>query len=185
MEFKPFPKIKRLFREIVITEKIDGTNASVFIPTEEEQKKFNFARKVMAASRTRWIEPGDDNYGFASWVDKNYEELLRLGPGYHFGEWWGKSIQRGYGLSERRFSLFNVEKWSDDSVRPSCCSVVPTLYRGEFDTNVIKDVLIQLSREGSKASPGFMDVEGVCIFHTASNSLFKYTLDDNHKDVGK
>ena len=31
MEFKEFPKLARLSREIVITEKIDGTNASIFI----------------------------------------------------------------------------------------------------------------------------------------------------------
>ena len=31
MEFSPFPKIARLSREIVITEKLDGTNASIFL----------------------------------------------------------------------------------------------------------------------------------------------------------
>ena len=30
-EFKPFPKMPRLNREVLLTEKIDGTNASVFI----------------------------------------------------------------------------------------------------------------------------------------------------------
>jgi len=31
MEFVSFPKIARLSRECVITEKIDGTNASIYI----------------------------------------------------------------------------------------------------------------------------------------------------------
>lgn len=34
--FQPWPKTPRLFREIVVTEKIDGTNAQVFIfPAKE------------------------------------------------------------------------------------------------------------------------------------------------------
>lgn len=37
MTFVPFPKIGRLSREIVITEKIDGTNAQVFIRTAAEE----------------------------------------------------------------------------------------------------------------------------------------------------
>ncbi len=31
MEFKEFPKIARLTRDCIITEKIDGTNASIYI----------------------------------------------------------------------------------------------------------------------------------------------------------
>lgn len=34
MKFKEFPKIARLSREAIITEKIDGTNASIFIQNE-------------------------------------------------------------------------------------------------------------------------------------------------------
>lgn len=178
-DFQDFGKVKRLLRDIVITEKLDGTNAQIFIPSEEETG--NFARKVMAGSRNRWIEPGDDNYGFAKWVDSNYEELLKLGPGRHFGEWWGKGIQRNYALTEKRFSLFNTHKWSDPEVRPKCCHVVPVLYEGEFHTEKIKAVLRELQKTGSVASPGFMDVEGIVVFHTASNHIYKYTVDDNHK----
>jgi ATP-dependent RNA circularization protein (DNA/RNA ligase family) len=54
--FEDFPKIARLSRECCITEKIDGTNAQVVI-TEDGQ--------VLAGSRTRFITPEDDNYGFA------------------------------------------------------------------------------------------------------------------------
>ena len=80
MEFKGFPKMARLSREIIVTEKIDGTNAQVFITDDGD---------VMAGSRTRWIYPGDDNFGFAAWVQEHRDELLTLGPGQHFGEWWG------------------------------------------------------------------------------------------------
>ncbi len=64
---------------------------------------------MFIGSRTRWITAQDDNHGFARWVEGNKQELLKLGAGRHFGEWWGSGIQRGYGLQkgEKRFSLFN------------------------------------------------------------------------------
>lgn len=31
IEFKAWPKIPRLFRDVIITEKIDGTNAAIHI----------------------------------------------------------------------------------------------------------------------------------------------------------
>ena len=37
-EFVPFPKIARLHREVVISEKIDGTNASVTVLEDAEPK---------------------------------------------------------------------------------------------------------------------------------------------------
>jgi hypothetical protein len=105
--FQEFPKIPRLSRDIRITEKIDGTNACVVVPEDP-------AALVIAQSRNRFIYPEDDNYGFALWVQQHSDELRGLGPGRHFGEWWGLGIQRGYGLSERRFSLFNVSRWNKE-----------------------------------------------------------------------
>ena len=84
MEFIEFPKLARLSREIIVTEKIDGTNAQVHI-TEDG--------KITAGSRTRWITPEADNFGFAAWGQENRGHLLELGPGSHFGEWWGAGIQ--------------------------------------------------------------------------------------------
>src|SRR5882724_293770 len=103
MEFTEFNKIARLSRNCVVTEKLDGTNASIVIGE---------AGEFLVGSRTRWITPEDDNYGFARWAHTHKEELLTLGPGQHFGEWWGNGIQRKYGLSEKRFSLFNTARWS-------------------------------------------------------------------------
>jgi len=168
MDFREFPKIARLSREIIITEKIDGTNGLIAIGENGE-----FA----VGSRTRWITPEQDNMGFARWAYSNQEELMGLDVGYHYGEWWGKGIQRGYGLQEKRFSLFNVSRWSDDAVRPACCSVVPTLYQGMFDQNAIWACLENLSDYGSVAAPGFMKPEGVVIFHTAGGYLFKKAIE--------
>lgn len=187
MEFREFPKIGRLSREAIITEKIDGTNASIFIQRGSLEKipgdKNIIASKdgytMRVGSRTRWITPNDDNFGFAKWVVENSEELFKLGEGHHFGEWWGSGIQRGYNLpkGEKRFSLFNTFRWTDDEIRPKCCYVVPILYQGIFDTFMAEEAIEQLRREGSKASPGFMKPEGIVYFHTASNVGFKKTLD--------
>lgn len=166
MEFIEFPKISRFSREIIVTEKIDGTNASVCI-TEDGQ--------FLTGSRTRWITPEDDNYGFSRWAHEHKEELMGLGVGTHFGEWWGQGIQRKYGITEKRFSLFNVSRWTD--ARPACCHVVPTLYRGPNSESRILDALTTLLVEGSKAAPGFMKPEGIVIFHTAGGHLYKKTLE--------
>lgn len=193
-EFVEFPKIARLRRECIITEKIDGTNASIRITEEGE---------MLVGSRTRWITPQDDNYGFARWVEEHREELMKLGKGTHFGEWWGSGCQRGYGLKngEKRWSLFNVARWcladqepqriatADPRIEkyqerlPACCHLVPVLFRGLFDTARVDEALADLRLNGSKASPGFMKPEGVVCYHVAGNVGFKTTLekDDGHK----
>ena len=171
MEFVEFKKIARLSRECVITEKIDGTNGCIFIGENGE---------FLVGSRTRWITPEQDNYGFARWGYDHKEELVSgLGIGRHYGEWWGSGIQRGYGLTkgEKRFSLFNVHRWADDAVRPACCHVVPELWRGIFNTQDAVEQLDILRRTGSKAAPGFMKPEGIVIFHTAGGFLFKKTIE--------
>lgn len=166
VEFRGFPKLARLFRECVITEKIDGTNACVVIGE---------GGQVAAQSRTRLITPQSDNFGFAAWVQANEKELSELGPGYHYGEWWGPGIQRGYGLRDRVFSLFNVKRWGES--RPACCNVVPVLYQGPFCTERVNAILDSLRITGSIASPGFMRPEGIVVFHTASSVSFKVTLE--------
>jgi hypothetical protein len=179
IEFIPFPKIARFSREVVITEKIDGTNAQVYINAA--------GNRAWAGSRTRWITPEADNFGFAAWVRDNHDELLKLGPGSHFGEWWGAGIQRNYGLQEKRFSLFNVSRWADATARPACCGVVPELWRGSADelNDTIAKWISVLSMEGSVAAPGFMKPEGIVVFHTASGQLFKKTIEKDEKHKGE
>jgi hypothetical protein len=167
MEFRKFGKIARLTREVIITEKIDGTNGLIAIGEDGE---------FQVGSRNQWITPEKDNAGFARWAYEHKDELMQLGVGFHYGEWWGQGIQRGYGLKEKRFSLFNTSRWSDDTVRPACCHVVPVLYIGIFDTGAIEDALHVLAIAGSKAAPGFMNPEGVVIYHTAGNVYFKKTI---------
>ncbi len=189
MEFEPFPKTPRLSRDMTVTEKIDGTNASVWvidyrvdpIPTGEQVPFFgDYA--IMAGSRTRFVFPHADNFGFAAWVWEHAEELVELGAGVHHGEWWGQGIQRKYGLKEKRFSLFNTNQWGEE--RPECCHVVPVLYQGMFYTESIEGVMTSLRQQGSSAAPGFDKPEGVVIWHHGAYMAFKKTFEGDEKGKG-
>lgn len=174
-EFIEFPKMARYSRDIIVTEKIDGTNAQILI-TEDGG--------FFTGSRTRWITPENDNMGFSRWAHEHKDELMTLGVGRHFGEWWGSGIQRGYGLQkgEKRFSLFNVSRWESYD-RPACCSVVPVLWRGNFNDFDALAVMANLKETGSIAVPGFMNPEGIVIFHTKANIGFKKTFEKD--ETGK
>jgi hypothetical protein len=213
----------RLSRECIITEKIDGTNASIYIaelPNDHPIPKHSLGvfdidgklHYMAAGSRTRWITPNDDNYGFATWaMHYNFDELKKLGVGHHFGEWWGSGIQRNYGFKngERFFSLFNAGRWvkhdqptsaipSDNPTAPpkftqkapSCCKVVPILDRCLFDETyddvpVADYVLRFLKKYGSVAAAGFMNPEGIIVYHVAAGIGFKKTLDNDDQPKGK
>ena len=173
IEFQPWPKIARLNRDIIVTEKIDGTNAAVLILEDG---------RVAAQSRKRLITPEDDNFGFARWVSDNAGALVDiLGPGRHFGEWWGSGIQRGYGLTngEKRFSLFNTARYGEVDLAVDGLATTPVLYHGGFHQDPIEDALSRLAIDGSVASPGFMRPEGVVIYHIAANEMFKVTLEND------
>lgn len=220
LDFQPFDKMARLTRECIITEKIDGTNAQILVISETERAALVAAGHadakpfpepcatvgdlhLYAGSRTRWIRPkqpgekGDpDNYGFAAWVRDNATELVKLGAGRHFGEWYGRGINTGYGLTERRFALFNTSRWSPYMVAPSmggvtetlpdgtynciaCCHVVPIIWQGNFDTRDTDNAIEMLRSHGSFAVPGFMKPEGIVVFHVAAGKLFKKTLEND------
>lgn len=193
--FEAFEKIPRLLNmPMIISEKLDGTNASVVIDHRanlpEEDWKYNLTGEqwidgsdlfVLAGSRTRYITPGSDNFGFAIWVQENWKDLITLGPGKHFGEWWGRGIQRCYNLKEKRFSLFNTGRWSNPETRPKCVSAVPVLYYGQFSQAKIEELKADLLINGSRAAPGFQNPEGVVIYLPKANLLFKSTYNDTHK----
>lgn len=188
-DFVGFPKIFRVSRNCIITEKIDGTNAQIFIDEDCKPITLKSGRVVpfLCGSRTRWIFPESDNAGFAKWAYNNINELLKLGSGHHFGEWWGQGIQRTYDLKEKRFSLFNTLLWKDELIRPKCCNIVPVLYEGIFNTTSIEECINILRKNGSIAAPGFMKPEGIVCYHTQGNFSLKKTLekDEEHKSQMK
>jgi len=195
-EFKAFPKIARLSRLVCVTEKIDGSNASIYIDAEGT---------FLTGSRNRWITPEDDNYGFSRWAHSHKDELMKLGPGHHFGEWWGSGVQRGYGLinGDKRFSLFNTVRWclagtepktlptqdprvtKTQEVLPSCVGLVPVLWEGNFDDLDADLIVARLALDGSKAVPGYTSPEGIVVFHTAAMTAFKKTIDRDSEPKGK
>lgn len=181
--YPKFGKIPRLNRAAMITEKIDGTNGLVAVYGPDEQVPEDATGVgvygeyfVAAGSRNRWITPTQDNHGFAAWVWEHAGELAQLGPGFHHGEWHGKGIQRGYGLPDKRFALFNVRRYAE--TRPACCGVVPVLGVAETDLSLaVGRALADLTLNGSRLNPGFKPAEGVVIFHTAAGQYFKATIE--------
>lgn len=214
-EFVKYPSIPRLFRPYVITEKIDGTNAAVVIEEKAYGESAEYGNGappgvvrvlfsteinpdtgnpdkefwLRAQSRNRFIVQEDDNYGFARYVWQEAEALTSLlGPGRHYGEWWGVGIQRGYGLRERRFSLFNVKRYEhifgNEQAMSIGLRVVPILDAGPvFTSEAVRGALTELEEHGSFAAPGYMNPEGIVVHHLAAQQSFKVTLDDN--DQGK
>jgi hypothetical protein len=219
--FKEFPKIPR-FRNMIVTEKIDGTNAAIVVceygfgthadgqpdgtsvvagTTTDGHGMPEWEYLVFAQSRKRIITPGKstDNFGFAGWVHENAAPLANLlGPGRHFGEWWGQGIQRGYGLDHKRFSLFDTERWMwiNNSTETSSWSldhngleiprhldVVPIVDQGEFNMDDIDSALARLEDTGSVAAKKatltttYHQPEGVVIYMPQARLSFKKTLE--------
>lgn len=188
LDFVGFQKIARFARDVIVSEKIDGTNAQILIGPEGE---------FLTGSRSRWITISDDNHGFSRWAHEHRDELLKLGPGRHFGEWWGSGINRGYDLpaGEKRFSLFNVQRWClfgtepqpiptnnpketrMQEALPACVGLVPVLWTGNFEHINVERILGRLIDRGSVAAPGFMQPEGIVIWHVAGNVGFKKTIE--------
>lgn len=180
MEFTAFPKLHRLHGPVIVTEKIDGTNAQIKI-TEDGG--------FYVASRTRWITQNNDNHGFATWAYANKTDLMELlGVGTHFGEWMGKGIQRGYGLDHKRFYLFNTTRWVNPELlaifKTLNIYVVPVLYNGVWDTVAFSIPYLQLKYDGSVAVPGYKNAEGIVIYDTRANVGYKKTFEYDEKGKG-
>lgn len=95
----PLPKV-----DYVGTCKLHGSNASVrFTPDGE----------IIPQSRNRVLSVGDDNFGFAAFVEKNKEVIKRLFDGEEctiYGEWCGGNVQPKVALEqlEKHFVIFSV-----------------------------------------------------------------------------
>ena len=201
-EFKGWPKIPRLSKmQCSITEKLDGTNGIIHLTRDPFGASVNEWVKVVdgvaifAGSRTRWIQPGNDNFGFAQWVYEHAEELVKLlDEGTHYGEWWGAGIQRTYGLTKKYFTLFNPWRYGcgqnpaiptakEQIERDTLLGVVPILSQEQYAPSIVGDTEHQLLTEGSVAVPGWMTPEGfvVCI----ANEKYKVVLHgDGNKKAG-
>lgn len=159
-EFIKWGSINRFENEKYhFTEKIDGTNACIVIGEDGD---------YFCQSRSKIITPDSDNYGFAGWIKKNESEILKLGEGRWYGEWWGLGIQRGYDQSNKRLSLF--------------------YYPGELPTDLVTRVphipvasvsecIEYLKTNGSLAAPGYMKPEGAVVYHSLAKTRYKIIID--------
>lgn len=164
MEFKSFSEIKKYTPlRLTITQKIHGTNAQIAIYLDDEGQI-----QLKTGSRTRWIFPHDDNYGFATFVHAHKQEFIdKLGLGTHHGEWAGPGINSGEGLKEKTFVLFNHGRPYEKGLPPSTV-LVPVLYDGLIPEGISIDQAVEaamnaLKQTGSCLAPGFMRPEGVVI----------------------
>lgn len=196
-KYPKFGSISRRYRPITVTEKIDGTNGLIHIQRcEDDDEKLGLCLgngfHIHAGSRNRWLDLDDDNHGFARWVIENAHALVTdLGEGHHYGEWWGSGINRGYGLTkgEKRFSLFNVGRWTNEDERLGLqypvfstpnLGVVPVLEWEKPNSDaLIQNVLADLKARGSFAADGFMNPEGIVIWHTQGRFYEKVTLEND------
>jgi hypothetical protein len=162
-EFKEWPKIPRWQNEkYVITEKLDGTNGCIIITDFGD---------IYAQSRSRILDESStgDNFGFCKWVIGNKDDLLSLGVGYHYGEWWGHGIQRNYGMAERVFSIFNI--WHES--KPECIRTVPVIEK------TLERAIDRLNLNGSIAAPGFDKPEGLVLCATQNLGVrYKYIINE-------
>jgi hypothetical protein len=194
--FGSYVQYTRLFRDDVAFSRAYGVSLPEWTNTEVGRvltvvngpEKFDLRYPTVeywvgAQSRNRMITDKNDNFGFGAWVKENAQSLINeLGEGRHVGEWWGRGVGRGYGLNEKRFSLFNTRKWSGVEFTTPGLGVVPVLWEGIFDSEMIARSVEAISARGSFAAPGFARPEGICIYHRGSDTIFKYTLDgDGHK----
>lgn len=173
-DFIPFPKIENIVKlKMSVTQKIHGSNAQIYI-TRHIDDDFGAHWEIKAGSRTRWLTCDDDNYGFGKWVHDNQIELINvLGEGRHYGEWCGKGINAGEGLSTKVFVLFDWWKYSDKEKYPYHpfisdtlrLRVVPVLYTGDFSYEIIDELMRDLKITGSRLTPPgwYMKPEGIVI----------------------
>lgn len=184
--FEEWPKIQR-YRKVraLVTEKIDGTNAQIYVPEDPTSP-------LLAGSRNRWLtaasvsgKQSTDNFNFADFVLANGEVLRRLGPGRHYGEWYGAGIGRRYGLTERRFALFNVDRYAKDGLPaglPANVGIVPTVYHGEFNPDAIDAAIRGVYAGGSVAVPGYNNPEGVVILIGGGPGAMRLKVTDGNDE---
>lgn len=211
LEFTEWPKTYRVNRDVVVTEKIDGTNAAVRVvygPAVDLLSNANDGDRfyehvvvdldgvkylVGAQSRKKIITPEKDNFGFANFVFDNARNfVLALGEGVHFGEWYGTGIQRGYGLSEKRFMLFNTTRWGKPETREYLyglfngrVNVATVLYEGPFNTDRINTIVDVLRERGSAhEAHSFQPAEGVVVYHTQAHWNLKVTTESDEQPKG-
>ncbi len=181
LDFVPFKSIEHLGKtSMLITQKLHGTNAQILIfcglcnatkacHCSEENNN------LLCGSRNKWLTVDSDNFGFCNFVTQHKQQFINcLGRGRHYGEWCGPGINKGEGLTEKHFYLFNI--WYQHLTLPPNTGYVPILYKGRFDADTITATLEDLKLNGSRLVPGYRHPEGVVV--TIGQERYKLVFDN-------
>lgn len=104
--------------------KLHGTNAGIVVKHNGD---------VFAQSRSGVLGTGNDNAGFAAWVENTQEiwSTIRVTPQITiFGEWCGPGVQKGVAITQvenKQFAIFSIQY-------------------GEYDEDGNADMLVEPSR---------------------------------------
>lgn len=169
VEFKAWPKIPRaILGDVIITEKMDGTNSCVIVENNEI---------VGVQSRKRMLNVGkdNDNYGFAQYVYDNKEKFLELGEGRHYGEWVGLGIQKNpHNFPEKRFYLFNTLRWGEHNTPPEGLYVVNKLHHGPYSHEIVNQVMNTLKSNSEQLN---YKAEGCVVYFPRLDAMEKHTFE--------
>lgn len=183
-DFKGYPKTPRLEQETVtISEKVDGTNGVLYIHKPhlcDVTNGIELSPYVLAGSRSKWLQDEGkkswDNHGFGAWVAEHASELHNLPAGFHYGEWYGKGINHGYGMTDRKFMLFNRKRYERLEDLPKCVEL-ETIIEDEVPVyellSVIDRIKNEVSVKGSYHVPGQAMVEGLIMRFRLSAKVYK------------
>lgn len=154
-----FPDVLEEGEEVVITEKIHGTNCRVGMVPEDD----GVGSKFIAGSHNLQRKRPDDNDGFEAnlyWYPFCIESLTTLfyhintSRGYSqiilFGETYGKKVQKSHdygemtGLQFRAFDLYANGNYLDYNDKQAIFNdfdipMVPVLYRGPFSLDKVRE----------------------------------------------
>lgn len=174
ISFQRFESIESIKHGVYleITQKLHGTNGAIFYSRNPEH--------IAIGSRNRWLTETEDNHGFYKFVHENLDALKPcLKEGYNYGEFIGKGIGNGEGLTEKNFAFFDFHHFGKQSL-PHGFSTVPVLFVGKMGLSKlnekINECLDDLKTNGSKYTPGFMKPEGIVV--KINHVRFKLTFEN-------
>jgi len=192
-EYPKYPSIER-FENIysIISEKVDGTNGLIEIEYDDGLLAVRFG------SRNRWLTLSSDNAGFMNFFAMFAKkiaivpDILRAkavneldnrnkvcsNPIRIYGEWYGKGIQRGYGLDTKYFMPFHTIL-AEALIEANVPNIMPPhiMYTGKFDKQIADDMMNLLRTHGSGVTPGYFNPEGIVVYFPTYQFCLKDTFE--------
>ena len=158
-----YPDIFEEGEEVIVTEKIHGTNCRMGLVPDEDVAEGTYQSKFIAGSHNQQRKKPVDNYeSNLYWYPlgciPSVTELLRhlnesrhFGQAILFGETYGKKVQKSHdygemiGLQFRAFDIYADGRYLDYSDKQALFSdfnipMVPVLYRGPFSLEKVREL---------------------------------------------